>query len=501
MANFNYKDIHFDDDFQLGSDDELLSLTRNLDLVTLAIRNKTTKTIHVRIYLIDPYYWFKFHLKWSGDMTAYIKTPRTNPVLNKEEYQKIQVYTLKCEYVNEYIVVCVRRKQTASTMKQIPNSYIIGNFHLVSVIDNSITVIWRVMPQNTKQCQNAVYSFIPYGQEFYSVIGVLDTSYIKDKSDEDCSYTRRENELYLTRGSIKLPNALDYEKIKRCSVKYDPVCNLNTLCNQSQNIKYCMFDSIAHKLYGDCNIITIECGHKYKITHNIAAMTLHNKITLETWKEKEKLWFADKLFSHRSSGFFKLRYTQHEDIEEHYEIKMELVIDGITQQFQIVNSWPHIYELNTNFIYRLFNYYELISENLLLIESNLNSKHKDTLYMLFNLDYNKLTATLVTCMNVTDTYTDTDTMSPDNIFAGIDNTLIIMNMSDRGTQLNKKKNKKNNKRSIGKTEFKIIYPSSQASLPPDLALLDAHLPYEMIMLVYKYIISSPVPPMIKFKLL
>jgi len=114
IPKFNYRDLLFNDDFQLQPDDELLSLTRNIDLVTLAVRNPATNTIQARIYQFDPDFWFKLDLRWSGDMTGYIKIPRKNPVLGLE-YQKIEVHTLNCKYSDEYIITYIHRKQTASS--------------------------------------------------------------------------------------------------------------------------------------------------------------------------------------------------------------------------------------------------------------------------------------------------------------------------------------------------------------------------------------------------
>ncbi len=490
MANFNYRDILFDDDFQLGHDDKLLSLTRNLDLVTLAIRNESTRAIQVRIYRFDPDFCFKLKLQWSGDMTAYIKTPRKNPVL-RAEYQKIEVHTLMCEYASEYVVTCIHRKQTPSIMKQIPDSYIIGNFHLVSVLDNSITVIKRVMPQNTKICQHAVYSFIPYGTEFYSVIGILDLSDAKDESDDEdakCLYTQRENELYLTRGSIKFPETLDHANIKRCSVKYNPVCNLNTLCNQSPDIKYCMYNSIEHVLYDGCNIITIKLEHnKYKITHKITELTVNNNITLNTFNMKSRFGDNYILSSHGSNGFIKFNYAKPNG-KEHYEISMELVTNGVSQPLQIINSWPNTYDLKTNFLNNPYDSTTFVSENLLLVKSYLNSKRNATVYMLYSIDYNTLTATMVTCVNVK----QYNAVFFDNIFGGIDNTMIILNNAAWGTQPKKK-----NTPSVAKAVFKILYPSSQ-SLPHGLDMLSEHLPHDMIELVNNYITSSPVTAHINF---
>jgi hypothetical protein len=100
--------------------------------------------------------------------------------------------------------------------------------------------------------------------------------------------------------------------------------------------------------------------------------------------------------------------------------------------------------------------------------------------MLYYIDFDALTATMVTCVNVK----QYDAVFLDNIFGGIDNTMIILNKTGNGNQV------KNNPASVGKTEFKIFFPSSQA-LPQDLSMLDEHLPYELIELVNKYITSSP----------
>lgn len=492
MPKFNYRDLLFNDDFQLQPSEELLSLTRNMDLVTLAVRDPLTNTIQVRIYQFDPDFWFKLDLRWSGDMTRYIKIPRKNPVL-RTEYQKIQVHTLMCESRNTYIVTCIHRKQTASSSAQIPDSYIIGNFHLVSVVDNSITVIRRVMPQNTNICQHAVYAFIPFGTEFYSVIGILDMSDINDESEEATAYIRRENVLYLTRGSIKFPDVLDYEKIKRYYVNYTPICNLNTLFSQSPDIKYCMFDSIEHVLHNGNNIITIKPEHnnEYIIRHNITDTLSHNNIiTLENLTMKTKITNSNSNCKYivSSRGFIIFNFTRNKGVAQ-YEINMELVTNGISQPLKIINRWPDTYDINTSFFNSPYNHIKFVSENLVLVKTFLNSKSNkhDFVYMLYYIDYDALTATLITCANV-DGY---GTSFLDGELAEIDNTMIILKKKNKG------KHNKNNTAKAGKAVFKIIYPSSQA-LPQDLAMLDENLPYELIDLVNKYITSCPVTAFIDF---
>ena len=475
MANFNYRDIIFDDDFQLGHD-ELLSLTRNMDLVTLAIRNKYTNAIQIRIYRFDPDFWFRLNLKWSGDMTAYINIPRKNPVLGAE-YQKIEVHTLMCEYSDEYVVTCIHRKQTASSMKQIPDSYIIGNFHLVSVVDNSITAIGRVMPQNTAKCNHAIYSFIPYGSEFYSVIGVL--SEITAENED----TQRSNDLYLTRGSFKLQDILDHDKIKRCSVKYDPVCNINTLCSQTPDIKYCMLDKIDHDLVNGFNIININTEKgKCKITHNINepnnAITLA-KVHINSWRDD--IYLA----SHGCNGFIKFNYEKNTIGTENTNINNLVIIvqhaNGCKYPFQIINGWPDKYNLNTDFSYYQHTFKEFISENLLLLQSDMpNTKYKRmSTYMVFNLDYDALTATLITCIH---TKQHDNSFVDNGIYGGLNNTVIMYKEGGNKQQKNKLKIP------VPAHKLKILYPSSNR---PGLDMLNDYLPFEMVELVNMYSTASP----------
>jgi len=354
------------------------------------------------------------------------------------------------------------------------------------------------MPQNTSQCMNAVYSFVPYGSEFYSVIGVLEHEPENNKNEDD----RRSNDLYLIRGSIELPTELDYENIKRCAVQYDPVCNINSTCGPS--VKYCMFNNIKHILVDDYNIINIQHNkrnmydfqhiqHNYfKIKHSLNEMS--DKIIMENMCIQTGSYQKTNNIkaSHGCNGFVifnlenKLKQTDHKS----NKCSLALHMDNKSYQFQIVNSCPDAFNLDTDILYYQYGIKEYLSGNLLLIDVDLpnspyktNKKYQNMApHLLIYLDYDAMTAIIHACIYMLDSSMQGKMK---HIYGGLDNTVIIRDIKykinpGRPLTITSK---------VEANRFRILYP---ARPEPCMDMLLDYLPYEMAELVSKYAADAPV---------
>ncbi len=380
-------------------------------------------------------------------MSTYIKIPKPKQyysLIRGPEYEKIQVYALKMEYADEYVIVYVWRKQKVGIFTH--DSYLISDFHLVpstlnykptpgglkhsvtsmprhsqaqslactkcrvrwsfapaaseeaqwaynrvstvSVLDQSIKVIKKVMPQTTQRNDISIFSFVPYDNVFYSVM---------------CpSKKGTYGELYLMKGELNLPNCEDPNWLKLAQVNYTPVINFN---NEINNYKLnCNFCNTEHVIEDGYNIIYIrhyersELSYEYKTRYGpLDSQLPHAK----TWTYKYEYNYA--ITKTQTCGIVLGAGTQ-------FDLTLKDQIDKLNKldklaRFQIIN--PFADDDNIGFP-ELFNpnHIVLLTWNLLLItaikETKLGKSHKGwySNKLLFYLDYDALTAELITTYRV-----------------------------------------------------------------------------------------------------
>ncbi len=389
---FSYTQLTFNDGFKINDDiDELLSITLNNDLLVLAVKRYITDAsahriggfhIHVHIYKIDKSSPSYCQLQWSGNMSKYIKLPNIKSYLNyperRPEYKQIQVYALKTEYADEYMIVYVWRKQHVNIFTH--DSYLISDFHLVSVLEPSIHVIKKVMPQTTRRNDISIFSFVPFDNVFYSVI---------------CTSKKgTHSELYLMKAELKVPCSENPNWRKLAKVNYTPVINFN---DETQNYKLnCSFYNTKHVIEDGYNIIYIrhyersELSHEYKIRYG--PMDSQFPVA-KTWAYKHEYNYAIRRA--QTCGLVLSPYN---------DVMLKGQTDKLTR-FKIIN--PFANDVTVGFP-ELFdtNELELLTWNLLLVtaikknktEKSHTSGHSNNL--LFYLDYDTLTAELITTFRV-----------------------------------------------------------------------------------------------------
>ncbi len=385
---FSYTQLTFNDGFKINDDiDELLSITRNNDLLVLAVKRYITDAsahriggfhIHVHIYKIDKSMPSYCQLQWSGNMSKYIKLPNIKSYLNyperRPEYKQIQVYALKTEYADEYMIVYVWRKQHVNIFTH--DSYLISDFHLVSVLEPSIHVIKKVMPQTTRRNDISIFSFVPFDNVFYSVI---------------CTSKKgTHSELYLMKAELKVPCSENPNWRKLAKVNYTPVINFN---DETRNYKLnCNFHNTKHVIEEGYNYIYIQHYERSELSHEY----------------KTKYGPLDCLIPHAKTCAYKHEYNyavRHAQtcglvLSPYRDIMLKGQCGKLTE-FQIIN--PFADDGNVGFP-ELFNpnHLELLTCNLLLVsatkETKLGKSHKGwySNKLLFYLDYDALTAELIT---------------------------------------------------------------------------------------------------------
>jgi hypothetical protein len=252
----------------------------------------------------------------------------------------------------------------------------------VSVLDPTIHVIKKVMPQTGQQNNISIFSFVPHDNVFYSVM---------------CpSKKGTYGELYLMKGELKLPNRENPNWLKLAKVNYTPVINFN---HEIQNYKInCNFYNTIHVIEDGYNIIYIRHYERCELTHEY-------KIR---YGPLDSLFSAAKTWSYKHVYNYAIKHTQTCGIvlgtEPHFDIMLKDQSDKLAK-FQIIN--PFTDDVTVGFP-DLFNpnQLELLTCNLLLVtafkETKLENSYTglSTHKLLFNLDYEDLTAELITTYRV-----------------------------------------------------------------------------------------------------